>query len=94
MKLNKKHLTIVALAVLIAFVAAVGMVVASEATKSITGTIEQTDTGLVINAEDGQYQLTGQDLSELVGKKLKVTGTVSEAEGGKTINVMSFEELE
>lgn len=79
-------------AVVISFVTAVGMAVASEV--SITGTVQQTEEGLVITADDEIYIITGQDLSEMVGKNVKVTGIISESEAGKVINVMSVELLE
>lgn len=94
MKLNKRYVKVVLCAVLITFVAAIGMGIASEASQSITGEIQQTDAGLVIVAEDGQYILSGQDLSAMVGKQVKVTGMIIEAESGKTINVLSFEEIQ
>ena len=61
---------------------------------SVTGTIAQGDAGLVLQAEDGNYILAGQDLSDMVGKKIKVTGTIAEGDAGKTLTVMSFEEVQ
>lgn len=92
MNLNKKLMKLLLCAVVISFVAAVGMAVASE--EAITGTVQETDAGLVIATDDGDYIVAGQDLSEMVGMKVKVTGTISETEAGKTINVMSVEPLE
>ena len=64
-------------------------------TKEITGTVEQTDKGVVITSEGegGQYLVGGQDLSSMVGKKVKATGTVAEAQGQKTLTVTSFSEM-
>ena len=59
---------------------------------AVTGTVEKTDAGLVLKAEDGEYALTGQDLTAEVGKKVTATGTVTEADGKKTLEVKSFEE--
>jgi hypothetical protein len=61
---------------------------------TVTGTIQQGDSGLVLEAADGNYILAGQDLSDLVGKKIKVTGTIADSEAGKTLTVMSFEEVQ
>jgi hypothetical protein len=61
---------------------------------SVTGTIQQGDSGLVLQAADGNYILAGQDLSDMVGKKIKVTGTIADGEAGKTLTVMSFEEVQ
>jgi TRAP-type uncharacterized transport system substrate-binding protein len=65
-------------------------------TKEITGTVEQTDQGVVITSEGegGQYLVAGQDLSAMLGKKVKASGTVTEAEGRKTINVTSVTEVQ
>ena len=86
--------TLVLLAVLISFVASVGMVVAGAEKITLKGTVEQSDNGLIINAEDGKYMLSGEDLSGMLGKTVEVTGTVSESDAGKTINVMSVKEVE
>ena len=61
---------------------------------SVTGTIAQGDAGLVLQAEDGNYILAGQDLTDMVGKKIKVTGTIADGDAGKTLTVMSFEEVQ
>ena len=65
-------------------------------TKEITGTVEQTVKGVVITSEGegGQYLVAGQDLSSMVGKKVKATGTVAEAQGQKTLTVTSFSETQ
>ena len=60
---------------------------------TITGTIEKTDTGVVIKAEDGDYLVSGQDLSQAAGKMVKATGNVIESEGQKIIDVTQFEEV-
>ena len=86
--------TLVLLAVLISFVASVGMVVAGAEKITLKGTVEQSDNGLIINAEDGKYMLSGEDLSGMLGKTVEVSGTVSESDAGKTINVMSVKEVE
>jgi hypothetical protein len=64
------------------------------AADSVTGTIQQGDSGLVLQAADGEYILAGQDLSDMVGKKIKVTGTIADSDAGKTLTVMSFEEVQ
>ncbi|MCP4745979.1 MAG: hypothetical protein GY874_07535 [Desulfobacteraceae bacterium] len=67
------------------------MVFAEEQT--ITGTVAQSDQGVVISADDGEvYIVAGQDLSDMVGKVVKATGTVEEGETGKTLTVTSVEE--
>ncbi len=60
---------------------------------SLTGAVEKTDTGMVIKVADTNYIVAGQNLDTLVGKMVKVTGTLSEGKDGKTINVLSYEEI-
>lgn len=97
MKVNRKLFVIVLCVFAIAMVAQIGMAseekAAADTELTIQGTIEQSDAGLVIVADDGEYQLSGQDLSAMVGKQVKVTGTLTEGEGVRMIKVMSVEEL-
>jgi predicted nucleic acid-binding Zn-ribbon protein len=58
----------------------------------LTGMVEQGDNGVVIVTDLGKYNVTGQDLSEMVGKTVKVTGALEESAGQYTINVESVEE--
>jgi hypothetical protein len=82
------------LLVLGVFLTAVTCAKQSTPTTEITGTVEQTDQGVVIASEGGQYLVAGQDLSSKLGMKVKATGTVTEAEGRKTINVTSVTEVQ
>ena len=60
--------------------------------QSITGTVEKTDQGIVIAADDGAtYKVQGQDISNMVGKMVKATGTLAEGESGKTLTIVSIE---
>lgn len=62
--------------------------------QSITGTVEQTDNGIVIAADNGDtYIVMGQDLTEMVGKTVKATGTLAEGDSGKTLTITSVEEV-
>ena len=77
---------------LVAIVSATALL-AAEVT--ITGTISEE--GIV--ADDGQvYEVAdnekGQEVMELVAKKVKATGTVEESEGKKVITVTAFEVIE
>lgn len=79
-------------------VAAMFMVVATAglamAGDSIVGTIAEKGDVIVLDAADGSYVLEGSDMAaEMVGKKVKVTGTVAEKENMKVINVLSMEEV-
>ncbi len=63
-------------------------------TLAITGMVEQSDSGIVIATGMGKYLVNGQDLSNLIGKTVNVTGTVQEAMGTYTIDVISVEQAE
>ena len=71
---------------------AVGSAIAAEET--LTGIVEQGDQGIVLSADDGEtYIVQGQDLSGMVGKSVKATGTLSEDASGKTITITNVEEI-
>ena len=62
---------------------------------SITGTVEKTDQGIVISADDGAtYIVMGKDLTEMVGDTVKATGTLAEGKSGKILTVISVEKVE
>jgi len=62
---------------------------------AITGTVEQTDGGVVIMGDDGEeYYVAGKDLSAMVGKDVEAIGTVTENEGVKTLRLITVKELE
>jgi hypothetical protein len=60
----------------------------------IVGTVMTTDRGLALNTASGLITISGADLSAMVGKKVKVTGAISEAQEGKVIEVMTATPLE
>jgi hypothetical protein len=65
-------------------------------TKVITGTVNDdyeivTDDGTAYTVEAGE---AGDEVVELVGKKVKVTGTVEESEGENMITVTSYVVIE
>lgn len=67
--------------------------VAGEA--SITGTVEKTDKGVVISADDGNtYNVMGADLTEMIGKPVKATGTLTDSADGKVLTVISVEPVQ
>lgn len=52
-----------------------GLSLAAE--EKVQGTIEQSDHGIVINADDGETcRVAGKDLSSMVAKTVKATGTL------------------
>jgi hypothetical protein len=83
---------------LLAVVAVVGMLLATNAVaadeETISGTIVETDQGIFLSADDGAtFKVEGQDLSDMVGKDVAITGTLTENESGKTITVINVEEI-
>jgi hypothetical protein len=83
---------------MLAILLAVGLLAAAGAIasdESVTGTIEKTDQGIVIVAEEGDsYIVMGKDLSGLIGQTVKATGTLAESREGKTLTVISIEPVQ
>lgn len=81
-----------------AILLAVGLLAAAGAIasdQSVTGTIEKTDQGIVIVADEGDsYIVMGKDLSGLIGQTVKATGTLAESREGKTLTVISIEPVQ
>lgn len=81
-----------AVMLIVGLMAATGAIAGDQ---SVTGTVEKTDQGIVIAADDGAtYIVMGKDLSEMVGKTVKATGTLEEGASGKTLTVISVEPVE
>ena len=62
--------------------------------QEVDGTLTQTDKGLAIVTDTDTYLVAGEDLSDLLGKKVKVTGAIAEVDGGQVIQVMSVIPME
>ena len=91
MKTTQKTIITGLTAVMFLVLAVTGMAMANE---SITGTVTAKGEVVVLDAADSSYVLEGSDMApEMVGKKVKVTGTVAEKEDIKVINVLSIEEV-
>jgi hypothetical protein len=87
--MKRNVIKLLAVMLVIGLVAAAGAIAADD---SVTGTVEQTDNGIVISADDGdQYIVMGKDLSGMVGQTVKATGTLAEGKSGKIITVISVE---
>ncbi|MGD2272286.1 MAG: hypothetical protein PVI06_17935 [Desulfobacterales bacterium] len=68
----------------------------SEQSMTIVGTVSE---DYELESENGEIYILGEDdksfeLSENVGKRVKVTGTVSKTEDGMVITVKNFQLLE
>lgn len=62
---------------------------ASEKPKEVDGILTYTEKGLAIVTESDLYLVMGQDLSGMVGQKVKITGTIAKVEESQVIQVMS-----
>ncbi len=60
----------------------------------IDGRLIQTDKGLAVDTGTDAYVVAGRDLSDMLGKMVKVTGTVAEVDGGQVIDVMTVTPVE
>jgi hypothetical protein len=92
--MQKKQLVwkLLAVVTIIGLLSVAGAMAADEQT--ISGTIEKGDAGIVITADDGMtYSVQGKDLSDMVGKSVEATGTLSESESGNTISVIKVVEI-
>jgi hypothetical protein len=95
MKFNKNLIIVVFCAFSIAMVSVtLGTAQEEKETVTITGTVLQSDSGLVILTDGGMYSLSGQDLSKMVDKEVEVSGTVTEGDEGSSINMTSFREIQ
>lgn len=91
MKKFQKNIITSIMAVMFIVVATAGFAVAED---SIIGTIAEKGDVIVLDAADGTYVLEGSDMTpEMIGKKVKVTGTVVEKDNMRVITVLSMEEV-
>lgn len=94
MNIKTKKIIIEVLA--IAFIALLAGMAAAEEEISITGTINDEsqlvdDSGTVYDIGDNEK---GNEVTELIGKKVSVKGSVVQAEGIKMITITSFKVIE
>jgi hypothetical protein len=57
----------------------------------VTGKVENGPQGIIVSADNGSYAVSGQDLSDKIGMTVKITGTLKEFEGSRTIEVTNVE---
>lgn len=67
---------------------------AADQPEEISGTIVKTEEGIALFSDAGNFMIAGQELDSLVGKNVKVTGTVDEGSGKLMINVTSVSVIE
>lgn len=91
MKKNKRYLFVgLCSMIIVAFITGVAI---SGKTVTIVGTVNE---DYQIVADDGQiYEVAdtekGEEVIDLVGKKVKATGTAEESDGKKVITITSYE---
>lgn len=66
---------------------------APDGTDAVVGRIEEINSQIILMTEESDYRVAGIDLTPMVGKKVRVTGTVTEKEGEFTITVRSATEV-
>jgi hypothetical protein len=88
----KKGMKIVSVSAVFLCMMFAAVSVLADAPATITG--EVTETNEIVTDEGAAYTIAstekGDELAAMVGEKVKVTGTVQEAEGEKTITVTNF----
>ena len=60
----------------------------------IDGRLVHTEKGLAVATGTDAYLVAGKDLSDMIGQLVKVTGTITEAQGGQVIDVMTVTPVE
>lgn len=85
---------ILVLTLVFGFLAATGAVAEDKTT--IIGMVDvNANDMIIIAADDGEdYLVKGKDLSSMIGKTIKVTGTLEEGDDAQSITVMEMEEIE
>jgi hypothetical protein len=67
---------------------------ASTEPTEIGGKVQQTEKGLALTTDSATYMISGKDLTDLVGKSVKVTGVLAAADGGQIIQVTSVKTMD
>ena len=75
--------------------AAVSAEKSKDVEETIQGMVEKSDKGMpMIKTDDGQtFMILGQNMVAMVGKSVKVTGTLSKGKKTRSIVVTHFEEV-
>jgi hypothetical protein len=98
MKKKKVFSLAMALFLAIGLVIGTGVMAAEKATQeTIQGMVEPGNKGTaVVKTDDGHtFKILGQNMAAMIGKKVKVTGTLSkDGNAARSIIVTSFEEVQ
>lgn len=85
-----------ALFVVIGLLIATGVMAAEKGKQeTIQGMVEKGDKGITMIKTDDGHSITilGQNMAEMIGKTVKVTGTLSKGKANNSIIVTHFEEV-
>mgnify|MGYP001818235265 CR=1 FL=1 len=76
--------------------AAVAAEKAKTTEETIQGMVEKGETGMMmVKTDDGHtFMILGQNMTPMVGKTVKITGTLSKGKSTRSIMVTSFEEVQ
>ena len=66
---------------------------AATAEDEVVGMVAQTDSGVVLVVGEEKMMVSGADLADLMGKKVKAKGTISKSDKGTVIEVVEVEEV-
>ncbi|SFM86861.1 DUF5818 domain-containing protein [Thermodesulforhabdus norvegica] len=89
-RLSKARLVLAILAV--CMMVNVGLVFADEVT--VKGVVSAKGDSFVLTADDGEYVLEGENIADYVDQTVEVTGSVSEKDGVKVLEVSSINKVE
>lgn len=99
-KMSKSNVFKLALALFVIFgllitASALAAEKAKNVDETIQGMVEKSDKGMpMIKTDDGQtFMILGQNMAAMVGKTVKVTGTLSKGKKTRSIVVTHFEEV-
>ncbi|MEJ2641405.1 MAG: hypothetical protein P8010_17700 [Desulfosarcinaceae bacterium] len=59
-----------------------------------SGMVMETEKGIALVTDSDTYLVTGQDLSPMMGKRIKVTGTLTTSEDAQVLDVLTVIPLE
>jgi hypothetical protein len=94
--MGKRLIRIFVFAVFPAFLSStcITQIVTATRVETLIGTVVKQGNGFVIETDDGDYIVKGEDVSKFVGKLVEVAGIITESNKGDKIEVKSIQELE
>ncbi|MDJ0780715.1 MAG: hypothetical protein QNJ22_02025 [Desulfosarcinaceae bacterium] len=65
-----------------------------EGPAELSGIVMETEKGIALVTDTDTYLVAGQDLTGMMGKRIKVTGTITDVEESQVLEVMTVIPLE